>query len=139
MTLLQMTVEIEAESTQVARLLASAAGFTVKRVSQSRTSQPTTPQSPFVRASAVLDRPAGLDPDERRAYSRGYAAACLTFVKKVGIPQGEGLPALHKATRQAEWDRHPAAHKKGMAELAAYQERTAVYLAARSARLAVAA
>lgn len=131
MTLLQLTVEIEA-TPEGARLLAAQAGFTVKRLTQPRVTTPTTAPHPFVRASAVLDRPDGLDRGERRAYNRGYAAGCLTYVKKHGIPRGDTYAAIVSATRQAEWDRHPAAHTKGLAELAAYRRRTEAYLAGRA-------
>lgn len=70
-----------------------------------------------VRASALLDMPPVRDRYEHKAYVRGYAMACLTYVKRNGIPFADDLRTLSEATRAAEWDRHPAAHKKGMAEL----------------------
>jgi hypothetical protein len=114
-------VEVDAPTTTQARSLLTAHGFAVTRVTQPRTTpSSTTSPTPFVRASAVLDMPPALDKYERRAYVRGYAAGCMTFVKKHGIPRGENLV---KATKAAEWERHPAAHRKGLAELAAYRER----------------
>lgn len=73
-----------------------------------------------VRASAVLDMPLVRDKHERRAYVRGYAQGCLTFVKKTGIPEPDDLRSLSQVTREAEWARHPAAHKKGLAALKKY-------------------
>src|SRR5207244_4304435 len=99
--------------------------FTVKRVAQPRLPTDTTEPHPFVRASAVLDMPEGLDRGERQAYLRGYACACLAYHRKHGNPS----PTYARAN---EWDRHPGAHKKGLAELAAYRERTDAFLAARS-------
>lgn len=137
-----VTVLIEAESLEGARLLASAAGFTVK-VTRPRIAVGITEPHPFVRPSATLDMPAGLTPDERKAYVKGYAAGCLTYVKKNGVPRADGdartsktvHAALVAATRQAEWDRHPAAHRKALSELAAHRDRTEAYLAARGTRL----
>lgn len=130
MTLHDLTVQVEAESPQAARLLAAQAGFTVKRVARPKVVATITAAHPFIRASAVLDMPSDLSRDERKAYVKGYAAGCMTFVKKHGIPRGDDLVA---ATKEAEWERHPVAHRKGLLELAAWRTRTAAFLADRSA------
>lgn len=85
----------------------------------------TTEPHPFTRASSRTDRPEGLTEDEAKAYIKGYAAGCLSYHRKHGNPS----PTYAVAN---EWERHPTAHRKGLAELAAYQRRTAAYLAARA-------
>lgn len=124
MPLHTLTIEVEAESPALARTLGEQAGFTVKRVARPTVKAgSTTLPNRFMRANAVIDRPANLTPLERKAYLRGYAAGCLTYVKKRGIPRGDTYAELVQNTKEAEWDRHSAAHKKGMAELAAWRLR----------------
>lgn len=82
----------------------------------------TTPERP--RASAVLDRPNGLTKDEERAYVKGYAAACVRYARRYGIPSVTpadvamrirgGEPSLHELTVEYEWARHPVAHRAGL-------------------------
>lgn len=84
-----------------------------------------------VRASAVLDMPAGLDDDERRAYVRGYSESCTRFARKHGTPSLHlddisnrirgGAPSLHQVTVEYEWARHPAAHRAGMLAVKKYR------------------
>lgn len=124
MSVMLLTVEVDADCPAAARTIGENAGFTVKRVSRPTTRNAPTKQTDAFRASATLDRPDGLDMYENKAYLRGYAAACLTFVKANGIPEpGDCREDLFANTRNAEWERHPAAHKKGLAELAAYRLR----------------
>lgn len=76
------------------------------------------------RASAVLDCPPGLTKAESRAYVVGYAAACVRYAKKYGIPSVTpadvavrirgGEPTLHELTVEYEWARHPVAHRAGL-------------------------
>lgn len=116
MTLL-VTVEVDTSDREAARLLGAKVGRVTRVALPTIKAGDTTPPSPDVRASALLDRPAGLDKLERQAYSRGYATACMRHVKKYGVPRGETIPEMFEATREAEWTRHPAAHKQGMTEL----------------------
>ena len=134
--LLQMTVQVEVPTREAGRGLAEAAGFTVTRVTTPTVKAgATTPPRPDVRADSRLDRPEGLDPLETVAYVRGYAEGCMAFVKKFGIPRGQNRKEIHAATVEAEWARHPMAHKKGMAALVKEREYRAAYEAAHRAAL----
>lgn len=83
----------------------------------------TTEAAPL-RASALLDIPSDLDPMEHRAYVRGYAASCMRYAKRHGIPSTSpsdvavrirsGNPSLRDLTIEYEWARHPAAHRAGL-------------------------
>lgn len=124
MSVMLLTVEVNADCAAAARTIGENAGFTVKRVTRPNSRSTTTAPTGTVRANAVIDQPIDLDHYERKAYLKGYAAACLTFVKANGIPnRGDSVAEMHANTRHDEWERHPAAHKKGMAELAAYRLR----------------
>ncbi|HET6917239.1 MAG TPA: hypothetical protein VFH56_14190 [Acidimicrobiales bacterium] len=122
----QVTVEIDTTSKNMARAAVEDAGFTVVRVTAPKgKTAAVSSRSPFQRASSLMDMPTDLDRFEVRAYVKGYAKGCLTYVRKYGAPSITGQPVdrseLHRKTVEHEWDRHETAHKAGMRELAKYQ------------------
>lgn len=126
---IQATISVDAASPAEARRIVEAAGFKVVRVTAPK-APPVTARTEGVRADAVIDRPAGLNHLERQAYVRGYAKGCMAWVKKHGSPAirrkpGEAVDvaALRDRTIDHEWDRHPSAHKAGMAELKRWQDK----------------
>lgn len=126
-----VTVELDTTKT-AARARLEQAGFTVVRVSETRTPATISPRDPSMRADALTDMPPGLDRDEHRAYAAGYAQGCTRYVKRYGYPSVFGAGpvdkvALRKATIDHEWDRHPACHKAGMQALRRWQESTIAY------------
>lgn len=83
------------------------------------------------------DQPDGLTLEESRAYVRGYARGCMAYVKKngaasvslegpapaAGTPERRALGIqLAELTRAHEEERHPSAHRAGMAALRKYRK-----------------
>ena len=120
-----VTIEVTvpaAGAREAARRLAEGAGLRVLRATVKR--DPVTTERPDVRASADLDVPRGLSDLERWSYVRGYARGCLVYARKYGTPTMTGdvdRAELHAVTVRHEWDRHPSAHKAGLAELNRWQ------------------
>lgn len=135
MATIHVTVAVEGTAAS-ARARLERAGFTVIRAATKQAGGTITPRDPNLRASAVIDRPRGLDKHERRAYVRGYAEGCMRYVKTHGCPtlgEDRDREALHRAVLDYEWDRHPVAHKAGMAELRKHRARVEAYQGSRMA------
>lgn len=89
------------------------------------------------RPTELTDQPAGLTAPESSAYVRGYSRGCLAYVRKHGGPSmvlegpapAAGTPArrqlaaeLRTITTAHLIERHPAAHRAGMAALRKYRK-----------------
>lgn len=89
------------------------------------------------RPTELTDQPAGLTAPESSAYVRGYSRGCLAYVRKHGGPSmvlegpapAAGTPArrqlaaqLREITTAHLIERHPAAHRAGMAALRKYRK-----------------
>jgi hypothetical protein len=108
---------------EVARARLEQAGFKVVRVTASPGK--VTPRDPTMRASARTDMPPDLTHDEHWAYVRGYARGAMAYAKKHGIVSS--VTNLRQRTIDYEWERHPACHRAGMAELRKHQDAAAAY------------
>lgn len=77
--------------------------------------------------TAYTSIPEGLTPWERNTYVRGYSKACVAYVRKHGAPALSGPVPMRGPERAAlgvelaemarahEAERHPTAHKAGVA------------------------